>query len=247
MDNKIIQGDCVEEMKKLPDNSINLVLCDLPYEVTKNKWDKGVNLKEFFKESWRVLNGKGIIILTSQQPFTTKLISTEPNNFRYELIWEKSKASGFLNAKRMPLRSHESILVFYKKLGTYNPQMFKAEPYNKGIRKEQESEDSYGKYKQTMVKSDNGMRYPRSVLYFKTAESEGKTFHKTQKPLSLFEYLIKTYSNEGDIVLDGCVGSGTTGIACIRNNRKFIVIDKEKQYVKITKDRIKQTLVEQDE
>lgn len=236
--NKIYNMECIKGMQQLDNDSIDMILCDLPYNLTQNKWDIKINLQKLFREYWRILKD-GNIVLTSQQPFTTTLINAEPKNFRYELIWEKSKSSGFLNAKRMPLRTHENILIFYKKLGTYNPQFTYKNSYNKGIRKKQEKEDTYGQYKQTLVKSENGKRYPRSVLYFKTAESEGKTSHKTQKPVSLFEYLIKTYSNEKDLVLDNCMGSGATAVACKFTNRKYIGFEISKEYVDIAKNRSK--------
>ena len=156
--------------------------------------------------------------------------------FRYCWVWEKSKASGYLNSKKMPLKAHEDIVVFYKKLCTYNPQKTKGVPYNKGTAVR--DTESYGKQtKAVHVKNEDGTRYPRSVIYFTTAESEGK-LHPTQKPVALMEYFIKTYSNENDLVLDPCMGSGTTGIACVNTNRKFIGIEKDEKYFNIAKDRI---------
>jgi len=237
--NKIYNMDCLEGMKQIDDNSIDMVLCDLPYKITQNKWDIKLNLHDLFKEYWRILKDDGNIVLTAVQPFTTALINTEPTYFRYELIWEKSKATGFLNANRIPLRSHENILIFYKKIGTYNPQFKNGTPYNKGLRKKQDKEDTYGQYQQTIVKSEYGKRYPRSVLYFKTPESEGVTFHKTQKPIKLFEYLIKTYTNKGNLVLDNCIGSGTTAVVCKQTGRHFIGFEIESEYVKIANERLK--------
>ncbi|MEC8552128.1 MAG: site-specific DNA-methyltransferase, partial [Pseudomonadota bacterium] len=168
------------------------------------------------------------IISTAQQPFTSKLISTNYSMFRYCLVWEKSKATGYLNSKKMPLKAHEDIVVFYKKLCTYNPQMTDGEPYDKGIAVRDAVQ--YGKQtKAVHVKNTEGTRYPRSVLYFKTAEDEGK-LHPTQKPIALYEYLVRTYSNEGDMILDPCMGSGTTGIASLNTGRKFIGIEKDENY-----------------
>ena len=159
--------------------------------------------------------------------------------FRYNLVWEKSKATGYLNSKRMPLKAHEDIVVFYKKLCKYNPQMTQGKPYDKGTAVR--DTEAYAKQtKAVHVKNENGLRYPRSVIYFKTAESEGK-LHPTQKPISLMEYLVKTYSDENNVILDPCMGSGTTGVACKNTNRKFIGIELEKEYFNTAKKRIDET------
>lgn len=173
----------------------------------------------------RIIKPNGAIVLFGSEPFSSALRMSNIKNYKYDWVWEKSKATNFLNAKKMPLRAKENILVFYKKQPTYNPQMKKGKTYNKGIRKEQTKDDVYGRFNQTEVKS-NGDRYPRDVLYFKTAESEGETFHKTQKPIALMEYLIKTYTNEGMTVFDATMGSGSTGVACKNLNRNFIGIEK---------------------
>ena len=156
--------------------------------------------------------------------------------FKYNWIWEKSKATGYLNAKKMPLRSNEDICVFYSKPPTYNPQMTQGVPYNKG--KSLRETDVYGSQVSTLVKNDTGMRYPRTNIYFKTAESEGKVIHPTQKPVSLFTYLIKTYSNEGDTILDNCIGSGTTAIACMNSGRNYIGFESDKDIYKKCVQRI---------
>jgi len=169
------------------------------------------------------------------------LISTNYRDFKYCLVWEKSKATGYLNAKKQPMRAHEDIVVFYRKQPTYNPQMTKGTPYDKG--KAVRDAEQYGKQtKAVHVKNEEGTRYPRSVLYFKTAEDEGK-LHPTQKPVALYEYLIRTYSNEGDTVLDPCMGSGTTGMAAINTNRNFIGIEREEKYFNIAQDRLNLPLV----
>ena len=166
---------------------------------------------------------------------------SNPKLFKYSLVWEKSKSTGYLNSKKMPMRSHEDILVFYKKLPVYNPQMVDGDPYDKG--KAVRPTEVYREQKKAVhVKNETGKRFPRSVQYFKTAESEGKVYHPTQKPISLMEWLIKTYSNDGDVVLDNCIGSGTTAIACLRTNRKYIGIDIDEDYIKITNDRIAEEL-----
>lgn len=235
--NRIYQMDCLEGMKLIPDKSIDMILCDLPYGTTKCKWDEIIPFEPLWEQYERIIKNNGAIVLTGAQPFTSSLVSSNLKLFRYSLVWEKSKSSGFLNAKRMPLRAHEDILVFYKKLPVYNPQMSIGSSYDKGVRKKQDQEDLYGEYKQTHVKSD-GLRYPRSVIYKKTAESEGVTYHKTQKPLALFEYLIKTYTNEGDTVLDNCMGSGTTAVACETLNRKWIGFETESDYIEIANKRL---------
>jgi len=236
--NKIYFGDCMEILPTLDSNSISLVLCDLPYEITQNKWDTKLNLHNLFKEYWRVLKEKGIVVLTASQPFTTDLINAEPDNFRYELIWDKVRTSGFLNANRMPLRSHESILVFYKKLGTYNPQFTIGEKSHSKGKMTTDVNNNYGNYEKvdnTEVHGDK--KFPKSILSFIKPHPP---IHPTQKPIDLFEYLIRTYTNEGDLVLDNCIGSGTTAIACKRSNRLFIGIEKEMSYVEIAERRLSQ-------
>jgi site-specific DNA-methyltransferase (adenine-specific)/modification methylase len=182
------------EMKNIPDKSIDMILCDLPYGTTQNKWDSVIPLDVLWKEYERIIKDNGAIILTSQGLFTAKLILSNEKLFKYKIVWEKSKPTNFLNAKKQPLRKHEDICVFYKNQPIYNPQMRKGEAYNKGFRKDQLT-GSYGDFKSVEVKS-NGERYPIDVVYFKTAESEGPVYHPTQKPVALIEYLIKTYTNE---------------------------------------------------
>lgn len=189
----------------------------------------------------RIIKPKGAIVLFGAEPFSSLLRCSNIKDFKYDWVWEKSKATGFLNSKKQPLRAHEIISVFYSKPPTYNPQMTEGVAYNKGVRKEQTDEDVYGSFDQVEVKS-NGLRYPRSVQYFKTAESEGG-FHKTQKPVALLEYLINTYSNEGDTVLDFTFGSCSTGVAALNTNRKFIGVEMEEKYFDIGVNRMKDTLL----
>ena len=228
---------CLERMKKIPDASIDLVLVDLPYGTTQCKWDEIIPMEDLWREYSRITKDRSAMVFTASQPFTSVLISSNIKQFKYCWVWEKSKATGYLNAKKMPMRAHEDICVFYKKPPTYNPQMWQSTPYNKG--KAHRPTDVYGSQVATLVKNDSGLRYPRTVQYFKTAESEGKVLHPTQKPLALMEYLVKTYSNEADVVLDNAMGSGTTGIAAIKNNRRFIGIELEKKYFDIAKERLK--------
>jgi DNA modification methylase len=168
------------------------------------------------------------MVFTAAQPFTSALIMSNPKNFKYTWVWEKSKATGYLNAKKMPMRAHEDICVFYRKPPVYNPQMWQSTPYDKGTA--HRPTDVYGKQVSTTVKNDTGLRYPRSVQYFKTAESEGKSIHPTQKPVSLMSYLIKTYTNHGDLVLDNAMGVGSTGIAAAQCGRSFVGIEIEHDY-----------------
>lgn len=259
--NKVIQGDCLEVMPDIPDNSIDMILCDLPYGTTQNKWDSLIPLDRLWNEYKRIIKKNGAIVLTSQGVFTAKLILSNEKWFKYKVVWIKSKPTNFLNAKKQPLRKHEDICVFYGKQPTYNPQMTKGEAYDKGVRKDQYT-GSYGNFKPKHIKS-NGQRYPLDVImyeeerlddfvYCKTAESEGKVYHPTQKPIELGRYLIRTYTNEGDVVLDNACGSGSFLLSAILENRNFIGIEKnenvllhkvkEIDYLKICTDRIQQTL-----
>lgn len=222
--NKVIQGDCLEQMKKLPNKSIDMILCDLPYGTTQNKWDSVIDLKKLWKEYYRIIKDNGAIVLTSQGIFTAKLILSNEKDFKYKIVWIKSKATNFLNAKKQPLRKHEDICVFYKKQPTYNPQMTNGNAYDKGIRKDQYT-GSYGDFKPRHVKS-NGKRYPNDIVfyeeqdiddyvYIKTAESEGTVYHPTQKPIELGRYLIRTFTKPGDVVLDNACGNIVNNLGVI--------------------------------
>lgn len=234
---KIIQGDCLERMKLIPDKSISLIYSDLPYGTTQCKWDQIIPFDKMWKECERVIKDDGCIVFHAQQPFTSALIMSNPKMFKYTWVWEKSKATGFLNAKIRPLVAHEDIVVFAKNKPPYNPQMTEGNAYNKGVRKEQTKNDVYGSFEQVEVKSE-GLRYPRSVQYFKTAESEGKTWHKTQKPLNLCKYIVNTYTQSGDTVLDFTAGSGTVGAACIEEGVDFILIEKDTNEFAKLKERL---------
>lgn len=227
--NKIFHEDGIVGMRRVPDQSVDLILCDLPYGTTQCKWDAVIPFNQLWEQYERIIKPNGAIVLTAAQPFTSALVMSNPKLFRYSWIWEKSKATGYLNAKRRPLCAHEDVLVFSKKAPRYSPQMTKGQPYNKGTALRPTA--VYGGQKVTTVKSESGDRYPRSVQYFKTAESEGKVIHPTQKPLALFEYLIRTYSDEGDVVLDNCIGSGTTAAACLNLGRLFIGFENTHEYV----------------
>ena len=229
------QGDCLEVMKDIPDKSIDMILCDLPYGTTRNKWDSIIPLNDLWIQYERIIKDNGAIVLFSQMPFTAELVHSNLNLFKYEWIWEKDNGTGFLNAKKMPLKKHENILVFYKKLPTYNPQMrtgFK--PYKC---KQGRHSTNYGLYEQGHITESNGERYPIDIIEFK----KDSGLHPTQKPVALLEYLIKTYTNEGDTVLDNCMGSGSTGIASKELNRNFIGIEIDEKYYKIACERINNT------
>ena len=241
MDIKLIQGDCLEKMKDIPDGSIDMVLTDPPYGTTACKWDTVIPFEPLWEQLKRVIKPNGAIVMTASQPFTSALVMSNPKMFKYEWVWEKSKAVGYLNSKIMPLVAHENIVVFSQGKTTYNAQKTSGHaPYNKG--KSHRPTDVYGKQVEVLVKNDDGTRHPRTVQYFKTAENEGK-LHPTQKPVALFEYLIRTYTNEGETVLDNCMGSGTTGVACANTNRNFIGIELDEGYFKIAQDRINQAVI----
>lgn len=246
--NRVIEGDCIEVMRHLPNDSINMVLCDLPYGTTQNKWDSIVPLDELWTEYKRIVKPNGAIVLTSQGLFTAALIMSQPKLFKYKWVWEKSKPTNFLNAKKQPLRKHEDVCVFYNKQPVYNPQMTEGEPYDKGVRKNQLS-GSYGDFQPVHVHSD-GKRYPTDVVYFKTAESEGEVFHATQKPVELGRYFVRTYSNPGDIILDNTSGSGSFVVAALMEGRNFVGIEKNADtelfkgekidYIKKTRERLQE-------
>mgnify|MGYP003310920121 CR=1 FL=1 len=236
---KLHHNDMFDVFPSIEPQSVDLLLTDFPYGTLnkkRNQWDRVIDYDRFWEYVNTICKPNAAIVSTAAQPFTSELISTNYTDFKYCLIWEKSKATGYLNAKKQPMRAHEDIVVFYKKQPTYNPQFTSGKPYDKG--KALRDAEQYGQQtKSVHVKDTEGKRYPRSVLYFKTAEDEGK-LHPTQKPIALFEYLIRTYSNEGDTILDPCMGSGTTGEACMNTNRKFIGIEKDCDYYQVASNRL---------
>lgn len=233
--NKVTQGDCLEVMRDIPDNSVDMILCDLPYGTTRNNWDSIIPLEPLWAEYDRIIKPNGAVVLTAAQPFTTTLIASNIKGFRYSLVWDKKMSSGFLNAKKMPLRRHEDVCVFYKKPPTYNPQMEeRGKPRKKGGYVGG-NKGCYGDHKEQT--SFNNTYYPTSILEFSNA-NQGSKQHPTQKPTALFEYLIRTYTNEGEIILDNCLGSGTTAVAALNTNRQFIGIEREPDYVAIANQRI---------
>jgi len=231
------QGDCLELMKEIPSKSVDMILCDLPYGTTHCKWDSVIPFDGLWKEYKRIIKDNGAIVLFSQMPFGADLILSNKKMFRYEWIWEKDAAAGFLNANKMPLRCHENILVFYKKLPIYNPQFTIGKPYHMSTHSHS---DNYGNLICVATDNPDGKRYPRDVQRFNKpkANSSDKVSHPTQKPVSLLEYLIKTYTNDGETVLDNCMGSGSTGVACVNTGRDFIGFELGENYFNIAKNRI---------
>lgn len=229
---KIYLGDCLELMPQIPDKSIDMVLCDLPYGTTKNQWDSIIPLDKLWAQYERVIKPNGAIVLFSQQPFTSMLVMSNPKMFKYEWIWEKENGTGFLNANHAPLKIHENILVFGKGATsptkksvsmTYNPQKTKGKPYTcvQGY-----TGNNYSHTVGNVTVSD-GMRYPTDILRFQRDKNK---YHSTQKPVELLQYLIRTYTNENDVVLDNTMGSGSTIVAAIREKRQYIGFEINKDY-----------------
>jgi len=244
---KIIHGDCLVEMQNIPDKSIDMILADLPYGTTNCSWDSLIDLESLWKQYERIIKDNGVIVMTAQTPFDKVLGVSNLKLLKYEWIWEKTQATGHLNAKKMPMKAHENILVFYKKSPTYNPQMThghvrkvsSAKNRAACIDRRNNTDNIYNNEDASKVEGyDSTTRYPRSVITFAT-DKQTSNLHKTQKPVALFEYLIKTYTNEGDMVLDNVAGSGTTGEACVNLKRDFILIEKEVKYYEIIKERLR--------
>lgn len=235
--NKTYLGDCLELMPKLiDDKSIDMIFCDLPYGTTQNKWDSVIPLDKLWSEYERVIKDNGAIVLFAAQPFTSALVMSNPKLFKYDWTWKKPKGTGHLNAKKQPMRDKEDILVFYKKQCTYNPQMTKGEPYKeKSGWKGTEGYEGYGVDKR-LGNDNNGVRYPKQVQQFGVVERG--TLHPTQKPLSLIEYMIRTYTNEGDLILDNTCGSGTTGLGAKNLGRNYIMMEQDPEYYEIAKARV---------
>lgn len=224
---KLIHGNCLEKMKDIEDNSIDLILTDPPYGTTKCKWDSLINLDLMWEQIKRVTKKNAPIVLFSAQPFSSALVMSNPKMFRYEWIWEKTNATGFLNSKKMPMKAHENIMVFYKKLPTYNPQFTHGHKRKKSTKHDVVSA-CYGKAFKT-THYDSTSRYPRSVQKFSSAKQRERKIHDTPKPPELTSYLIKTYSNKDDAVLDFCMGSGTTIIESFYLQRNVTGIEDDKE------------------
>lgn len=230
----LFNDDCLEVLPTIKDKSVDMILADLPYGTTACKWDSVLPLDVLWKEYNRICKENGAMVFTCAQPFTTVLANSNLKYLKYEWIWEKSQGTNPLNAKIMPLKCHENILVFYKKKPTYNPQFWYSTPYTGFSSETSKLGEVYGDVKSKHRNNEDGSRYPKTVLKFK----QDKGYHPTQKPILLMEYLIKTYTNENETVLDNTMGSGTTGVAAVKTNRNFIGIEKEKQYFEIAQSRI---------
>lgn len=230
---KLLQGDCLELMKKIPDNSVDMILCDLPYGTTRNKWDVIIPFEALWERYNHIIKKNGVIALFCDGLFMAELMQSNKKMWRYNLIWDKQRGSDFLNANVKPLKCHEEISIFYKKKPTYNKQLWYSTPYK--LTKNGSLSDNYGNRKTAYTESLDGARNPLSILSY---SKNGSKLHPTQKPVELCEYLIKTYTNENDVILDNCMGSGTTGVACVNTNRNFIGMELDENYFNIAKDRI---------
>ena len=241
--NQIICGDCLEVMPLLPDKSIDMILCDLPYGTTACKWDTVIPFEPLWEQYERIIKDNGAIVLFGSEPFSSVLRVSNIKNYRYDWKWDKVKPSTGLHAKIMPLKDYEDIMVFYKKKAIYNPQMKEA---NIRIDKPRiaNNGEAFGGKEILRQHKNNGLSYPRAILRFSNANQNNR-LHPTQKPVALFEYLIRTYTNEGETVLDNCMGSGTTAIAAINTGRFFIGIEKEPKYVEIARQRVKQAKMQE--
>ncbi len=245
--NKIYQGDCLEIMKDIPDKSIDMILCDLPYGTTACKWDTVIPFEPLWEQYKRIIKNNGAIVLTASQPFTSALVMSNTDMFKYSWIYKKRCASNFAQAKYAPMKEHEDVLVFAKGKVNYYP--IKEERQGSGAERVKHSFSEATRHKSgEFVGAMSGefdemadeLRYPSSVQEFNNRASGDRGLHPTQKPVALFEYLIKTYTNEGDLVLDNCAGSGTTGVACQNLKRNFILIEKEPDYCEVTRNRLRQ-------
>ena len=231
----LMQGDCLELMKQIPDRSVDMVLCDLPYGTTACKWDSIIPFEPLWRQYNRVIKNNGAICLFGSEPFSTELRHSNLKMFKYDWIWHKEQGANFMLCKYQPYKVHEIISVFSKRTHNYYPQMTIGKPYISG-------KGSSGEITGSVVKKqtkNNGTRYPKSIQKFSTDKAKG-TLHPTQKPVTLLEYLIRTYTNEGDVVLDNCMGSGSTGVACVNTGREFIGIEKDPGYFEIARKRIQE-------
>ena len=248
--NKLYQGDCLEIMKDISSKSIDMILCDLPYGTTACRWDTVIPFEPLWAQYERIIKDNGAIVLTASQPFTSALVMSNAKLFKYCWVWEKSRGSNFQHSKFQPLKTHEDVCIFSnggeahgsKKPMKYNRQKTKGKPYCKGIDKNRHIKTLSGSMnkenRKIVIKNSIGLRCPISVQYFSSNIPQIDKFHPTQKPVKLFKYLIKTYTNECDLVLDNCAGSGTSGVACKNLNRNYIMIEKDPVYCKIIKRRM---------
>jgi len=239
-------GDCLEVMPSIADKSVDMILCDLPYGTTACKWDTIIPFEPLWEQYKRIIKDNGAIVLTASQPFTSALVMSNPKMFKVAIVWNKKKAGNFVQGNIQPLKIHEDVLIFYSKQPTYNPQktlLDKPQKVRNGAKNRQDRKEAGG-FGGTVIYSDKfeaDKKLPTTIVEISKDNYGKNVFHPTQKPVALFEYLIKTYTNEGDTVLDNCAGSGTTGVACKNLKRNCILIEKDEQYYKIAKRRIENT------
>lgn len=231
---KLMYGDCLERMKEIPSGSVDMILADPPYGTTQCKWDSIIPLAPMWEQLKRIIKPNGAVVMTAAQPFTSVLVCSNLKWFKYDWTWRKPKGTGHLNAKKQPMRDKEDVVVFCSGQSVYNPQMATGEPFGKktGMAQQSGVTGKHGCFRN----ENRGTRYPKQVLEFGVVERG--TVHPTQKPVVLMEYLIKTYTNEGETVLDFCMGSGTTGVACINTEREFIGIEMDADFFQVATDRI---------
>jgi len=235
----ILHGDCLDIMPTIPDASVDMVLADLPYGVTENIWDKVIPLDRLWQEYRRLTTPNAAVVLTATQPFAAQLIASNPREFRYDLIWRKNKSTGFLNANRMPLRQHESILVFYRCLPVYHPQKTTGHAPVHSFTKHTGDGTNYRTTRRGVSGGGQTDRHPTSVLDVAVVNNDSaEKTHPNQKPVELFEYLIRTFTDEEAVVLDNCIGSGTTAVACLNSGRHFIGIEQTAEYYRLANERI---------
>ena len=245
---ELYKGSCLDVMQNIPNNSVDMILCDLPYGTTACKWDVVIPFGLLWEQYERIIKENGTIVLFGSEPFTSLLISSNLKMFKYDIVWDKVNCSSGVLAKKRPLKSHENICVFYKNQPTYNPQMSVGTKWNRGGKKERKLAGFFGQEGKLVERKGGSdttdLKYPKSILTVSNADNT-KRVHPTQKPIKLLEWLIKTYTNEGDTVLDNCMGSGSTGVACINTNRNFIGIELDENYFNIAKNRIEEAQNEQ--
>lgn len=233
---RLILGDCLEEMKKIPENSIDMIFSDLPYGTTQNAWDSEIDLEKLWEQYCRIIKENGCIALWAQSPFDKVLACSNMKMYRYEWIIEKTKATGHLNSKKMPMKAHENILIFYKKATKYRPQKTQGHEPVHSYTKHTDDGSCYGKTRPGVSGGGSTERYPRDVLRFKWDTQKSK-LHPTQKPIAACRYFIETYTDPGDVVLDSCMGSNTTGAACRELKRNYIGIEKDEHIFRIAERR----------
>ena len=254
MDIKLLQGDCLDIMKDIPDGSVDMILCDLPYGTTACEWDTIIPFEPLWEQYERVIKDNGAIVLTANQPFTSALVMSNPESYRHSWYWNKITGSNPMTAKYKPMPVVEEVLVFSKKTVGYMPIMVDADPANMrkrdGVYKNNKGIIGGSATFKSSETHDESKRYPKNLLSYSNRKGELNNVnrvHPTQKPVALFEYLIRTYTNEGETVLDNCMGSGTTGVACINTNRKFIGVELDTTYFEIAKNRIEKALKEREQ